>query len=84
MFSDEFCQVLTKRETQRFKSGHKTCESEYRRFPHVYDYQGTNLGHPTGATIEASETLDFSGSSNWGRAAASEKGFSRAGEAGAA
>src|SRR5262249_44268854 len=28
-----------KNERQRFGSGHKVCQTEYRRFPHVYDYQ---------------------------------------------
>jgi len=29
--------IRRKNERQRFGSGHKTCEQEYRRFPHVYD-----------------------------------------------
>jgi hypothetical protein len=34
-----------KRDDQRFKNGHKTCQNEYRRFPHVFDYPGVNPGH---------------------------------------
>jgi hypothetical protein len=37
-----------KRDDQRFKNGHKACQNEYRRFPHVFDYPGVNPGHPTG------------------------------------
>src|SRR6202162_2773951 len=33
-----------KRDDQRFKNGHKTCQKEYRRFPHVFDYPGVNPG----------------------------------------
>src|SRR6516165_1675905 len=29
--------IRRKNERQRFGSGHKTCEQEYRCFPHVYD-----------------------------------------------
>src|SRR5262249_660594 len=29
--------IRRKNERQRFGSGHKTCQNEYRRFPHVYD-----------------------------------------------
>ena len=46
----------------RFKNGHKTCQNEYRRFPHVFDYPGVNPGHPTGVAMSASQTLDSSGS----------------------
>ena len=51
-----------KRNDQRFKNGHKTCQNEYRRFPHVFDYPGVNPGHPTGVAMSASQTLDSSGS----------------------
>ena len=51
-----------KRDDQRFKNGHKTCQNEYRRFPHVFDYPGVNPGHPTGVAMSASQTLDSSGS----------------------
>ena len=51
-----------KRDDQRFKNGHKTCQNEYRRFPHVFDYPGVNSGHPTGVAMSASQTPDFSGS----------------------
>jgi hypothetical protein len=50
-----------KRDDQRFKNGHKTCQNEYRRFPHVFDYP-ENPGHPTGVAMSASQTLDSSGS----------------------
>jgi hypothetical protein len=50
------------RDDQRFKNGHKTYQNEYRRFPHVFDYPGVNLGHPTGVAMSASQTLDSSGS----------------------
>jgi hypothetical protein len=29
-----------KSESQRFGSGHAVCRAEYKRFPHVYDYDG--------------------------------------------
>jgi hypothetical protein len=35
-----------KRDDRRFKNGHKTCQNEYRRFPHVFDYPGVNPGPP--------------------------------------
>jgi hypothetical protein len=31
-----------KRDDQRFKNGHKTCQNEYRRFSHVFDYPGVS------------------------------------------
>jgi hypothetical protein len=31
-----------KSERQRFGSGHKICQNEYQRFPHVFDYPGAN------------------------------------------
>ena len=40
-------QMRRKSDRQRFGSGHRTCQSEYRRFPHVYElpprsgYQGS-------------------------------------------
>jgi hypothetical protein len=40
-----------KREGQRFKSGHKTCEQEYRRFPRAFDY----LAAPDGQSPAFSE-----------------------------
>ena len=51
-----------KRDDQRFKNGHKTCQNKYRRFPHVFDYPGVNPGHPAGVAMSASQTLDSSGS----------------------
>ena len=51
-----------KRDDQRFKNAHKTCQNEYWRFPHVFDYPGVNPGHPTGVAMSASQTLDSSGS----------------------
>jgi hypothetical protein len=42
-----------KNERQRFGSGHKVCQTEYRRFPHVYDYQADKKGlHPVQCTTE--------------------------------
>jgi hypothetical protein len=44
-----------KSERQRFKSGHTVCASEYRRFPHVYDYEST---HPSRVVDNPSANLD--------------------------
>jgi hypothetical protein len=42
-----------KNERQRFGSGHKICQTEYRRFPHVYDYQTDKKGlYPVQCTTE--------------------------------
>lgn len=30
-----------KKDDQKFGSGHKVCQSEYRSFPHAYDYKTT-------------------------------------------
>jgi hypothetical protein len=42
-----------KNERQRFGSGHKACQTEYRRFPHVYDYKTDKTGlYPVQCTTE--------------------------------
>ena len=35
-----------RRENQRFKSGHRVCEAEYRKFPRAYDLPGQNVHVP--------------------------------------
>jgi len=58
--------IRRKNERQRFGSGHKTCQNEYRRFPHVYDLprreplpsigkctDGPKSAHSTGLEIGA-------------------------------
>jgi hypothetical protein len=62
-----------KRENQRFKSGHAKCQSEYQRFPRVYDFVSVQLApdsqnargglgsaHSTGV-----KTRGFRGGSTW-------------------
>jgi hypothetical protein len=46
---------------QRFGSGHKICQNEYQRFPHVFDYPGANPAYPTLDARRPLETLDSSG-----------------------
>jgi len=36
-----------RRENQRFKSGHRVCEAEYRKFPRAYDFLAQNVQVPT-------------------------------------
>jgi hypothetical protein len=50
-----------KSERQRFGSGHKICQNEYQRFPHVFDPPGANPAYPTLDARRPLETLDSSG-----------------------
>src|SRR5262249_49879711 len=40
-------QMQRRRENQRFKSGHKVCEAEYRKFPRAYDFPIQSIPLPT-------------------------------------
>ena len=40
-------QMQRRRENQRFKSGHKVCEAEYRKFPRAYDFPVQSVPLPT-------------------------------------
>jgi hypothetical protein len=50
-----------KREGQKFKSGHKTCEVEYRRFPRVYDYNPDSPLPPYTNSDESLGSADSTG-----------------------
>jgi hypothetical protein len=40
-------QMQRRRENQRFKSGHKVCDAEYRKFPRAYDFPVQSVPSPT-------------------------------------
>src|SRR5262245_3200542 len=46
-------QMRRKSDRQRFGSGHRTCQSEYRRFPHVYEVPILRASKRASAVIEA-------------------------------
>jgi hypothetical protein len=50
-----------KRESQKFKSGHKTCEVEYRRFPRVYDFNRDSPLPPYTISDESLGSADSTG-----------------------
>ena len=54
--------IRRKNDRQKFGSGHAVCRSEYKRFPHVYNYpKGPNPSHPTSTSIEGGRSAHFMG-----------------------